>query len=483
MSAHSVAAEPEPPWALAEVFATQPDGLTAKQLGQSAAAHAPAALSHLASSEATRKAQDELSIAMAPRLDLQARYTRLSAQDNDPLVALGDAASLDAARALVGSVSDPAAQALLGGFVEQTAGLSNSAVPVFLNQFALRASVVWPVTEIFATLTARYDAVDAAAKAQAAQAEAARQEAAFRAKTAFYSAVRAKGLVTLAQRRIAQADAHLGLLRGAVAQGTATTADVLRVEAQRAGAQMAQSGAQAGLQSAVAALGALTGAAVSAELPLGEDVMRALPTAAPEVDALVQRAMQARPEAAALGELMKAHELSARAALGDQYPDLLIVGNLDVANPNPRYVPQREQFDATWDVSVVLQFSPNTLLTSRAKQEAAQAERRRAEADLRALEDGVRVEVSAATAQLSSAGARLGHARELVRAAEEGYRVRRALFEQGMGRAVEMLDADTERTAAAVEQLSAVIDGWLAVAQLERALGSELGSETTEIGR
>jgi outer membrane protein TolC len=60
-------------------------------------------------------------------------------------------------------------------------------------------------------------------------------------------------------------------------------------------------------------------------------------------------------------------------------------------------------------------------------------------------------------------------------AAEESYRVRRALFQNGRATSVELTDAETERSRAQQEAIGARIDRRIAEARLVHALGHDTG--------
>ena len=61
-------------------------------------------------------------------------------------------------------------------------------------------------------------------------------------------------------------------------------------------------------------------------------------------------------------------------------------------------------------------------------------------------------------------------------AAEESYRVRRALFQNGRSTSVELTDAETERSRAQLESISARLDHRIAQVRLVHAVGDDVVS-------
>jgi outer membrane protein TolC len=151
----------------------------------------------------------------------------------------------------------------------------------------------------------------------------------------------------------------------------------------------------------------------------------------------------------------------------------VLVGNLTYANPNPRIFPQRQEFRETWDVSMILSWSPNDFFQGERQADEARALRAQAEADLRSLEDGVRMQVTQAYENLRAALAAVEAARAGLRAAEETLRVRTAQYRAGATVITELVLAVNERARAQLELVGTAIDARIAHAQLRRAIGAD----------
>ncbi|MCB9599570.1 MAG: TolC family protein [Sandaracinus sp.] len=172
-------------------------------------------------------------------------------------------------------------------------------------------------------------------------------------------------------------------------------------------------------------------------------------------------------------EAVRAREAGIRAELGRQYPQLAVQGNVDVANPNNRIIPQQEEFRTTWDISVVLRWSPNEFGQARQRVEQARAQILALESDMAALEDAVRLEVAQAHEELRASLLAFEAAVVGLAAADESYRVRREQLEAGAAVTADVIDAESELTRARLDVVDAGIAVRLAKVRLDLASGVE----------
>lgn len=406
---------------------------------------------------------------LLPRVAVSARYTRLKDITNDPLVSgLGGGGDVDA---LIAGVDDPEARALWTGATAQQRAIGDSAVPFFPNQYAVEATVQVPLSEIFTTLMpvlrARRGAVEAR-EAERAVAEAALR---LRARELFHHHVRAEALLAMTEASLEDALADAEAARAALEAGAARRSELLGAEAQLQAAHAARIDAEAAVVATGEGLRALLG------LPAGEPLPIERGERAPDPSGLtLQQALAAaraqRPEARALREWREVQDRRARAAEGSRYPALRLGAGAQIANPNPRFVPQRDRFDRTWDVSVILAWSPNDAVAGGASADAARAEAARLEAELQRFEEGLRQEVAARWAQDRAGDARLMRARAQLAAAEEAHRLRERERSVGRATTTDVLDAQTQLAAARLAVVDATAEAHLARTRLEHATGA-----------
>ncbi|MET0594255.1 MAG: TolC family protein, partial [Polyangiaceae bacterium] len=182
-------------------------GLTAEQVAKRAeetSFDAAAKRQALAAAEARL---DQATVAYYPKLTLTGNYTRLS---EIPLPSFS-----------------------LGG-----TGGSTFTFPIPLNRFLFQASLTIPVSDYVLRLSQGYAAASRSRRAAELDQQAAKLKAATDGKLAYYSWLRGKGQLTVAERSLEQSKAHYEDARHQMEVGTASKADLLRVESQVASAEL-----------------------------------------------------------------------------------------------------------------------------------------------------------------------------------------------------------------------------------------------------
>jgi len=449
-----------------------PGGLTADGAAERALQTAPSvdrATAAVAVSEAgARRAWQ----ALFPRVEVSFRYTRLSRITQPDFGSIGlDAEQAELARIAVAEVDDPEAQFLWNSLLDSFSNTDSFSFPVLLNNYAFRASLTYPVSDLFFTILPSYRAAESATEATRAQIAVERRTVGYRARETFYELARGRGALVVAEKSVEQAEAHRQQVAALVDAGAAARVDLLRVEAQLAQSRVAVARAAGGVRVAENALRVLMHADPTEEIALGEDFSVAPPGPSGNLDALVTRAVENRPEVIALDRLETARTEAIQAQLGRRYPRLALQANFDLANPNQRIIPQQQEFRPTWDISVVLSWSPNDLGDARQAVEEARAQLLQVEADRRALEDAVRLEVAQALAEWETAETTWEASRLGLHAAEESYRVRFDQLEAGAAVTSDLIDAEAELTRARLEVVDAAIGMRIARARIDQAVG------------
>ena len=127
-----------------------------------------------------------------------------------------------------------------------------------------------------------------------------------------------------------------------------------------------------------------------------------------------------------------------------------------------------------WYVSAQLSWSPNE--TGIQASAGADASHRAAalEAQASQLKDSIEVEVKQSYQAARQADVSIATADRELRSAEEGYRVAKALFDNGRSLSSQLTDAETDLTRARLDLLNARANARVARVQLEHALGRDL---------
>jgi outer membrane protein TolC len=438
ISASALAAEPQV--TLDERLAPTPGGgLTADQVASRAQETSFDAAARREAIRAAEARLDQATVAYVPKLTLTGRYTRLEKQPDIPF---GKGQSIE--------IPD--------------------------EQFLAQATLTVPLTDYVLRLSQSYASASRSKRAAMLDEQAARLKAGLDARNAYYTWLRARAQVIVSERALDQARAHLQDAHHAFDVGTASKADVLRVESQVASAELVLERSKN--------LAALSEDQIRTAMhdpsaqpyAVGEDLRDDVaPVAGTEnLAALRAEALDRRLEVRALDETAWSLREQAKALRAGYYPRIDAFGDVIYGKPNPRIFIPSKTFQGTWDVGVQLVWTPNDSFA--APGAVSEVEARAAQTDMQkaALRDGVKLEVMQAYQALREAQVAVGTTKRGLTAAEEGYRVRRELFRNGRATSVELTDSELELFRASLESVNARADVRSARAQLLHATGRDV---------
>ena len=403
---------------------------------------------------------DRALLGYLPELTLAASYMRLS----------------DLGTTSLGNVVMAPGEPL--GALPANAQLVNVPIEIksILNQYVLQANLLVPVSDYFLRVAPARSAAEHAQRAAASNVEAARARVVTDARVAYYSWVRAKLSVAVAEQALEDAQAHLADSRVAAQAGSASPADVLRLESQVARSELYLVSARSLAAVAEEQVRAALHDASERALAIAEDVRepstdRSGDGQVAHLPELIEHAYRHRPELKALNDNAAALSVRARIERAGYGPRLDALGAATYANPNPRVFPPRDEFQGTWQAGVRVSWNITEIPGARLRAQATEARSAAALNERSALMDRIRVEVRSATQAVDDSRIALDATQRGLDAAEESYRVRRLSYQNGRASNVELLDAETDLTRARLERLNAEVDARVAQVRLDYAVG------------
>jgi outer membrane protein TolC len=418
--------------------------------------------------EAAHAGVDQAAAGYYPRLTAAARYTRLSDVDNP---ALGNLVLAPMAQPGPLDASDQLVAAPLS-------------FPTVLDQYALTAQLQVPISDYFLRVPNATESASANEKSTALQLEAARLQVVTDAKKLFYAWMQSKLQLTVAEQTLVQTQAHLADAKKLLDAGMISNADVLSAEAQVAQSELLLERAKNLAALNERRLRTLMHDPGNAPYELGETLPQASADgqsaaaavpAGPDGAALERQALDRRLELKALREAD--HALSAQAGVANAQTLPRLDGTADVtyANPNPRFFPQREKFDATWSLGVQLSWTPTDIAGAGAQARGAQARAAATRSQLQLQSDAIKVQVAQALQAQDEAQKAIETTGRRVRSAEEAQRVRTLMFQNGRATGVEVTDAETELTRARLALIESQIGLRVAQVDVAHATGADVG--------
>jgi outer membrane protein TolC len=289
--------------------------------------------------------------------------------------------------------------------------------------------------------------------------------------TSFWSLVTARESERVLAEALAGYEAHLADARNRLELGLAARNELLAVQVERDRAELSRIAAANAAAVAEADLRRLVGLPPAARVEPVVEPASGDAAAPDEVEALVARALAARPELKALRSRAAATDASARVARASGLPQARLEAGYDYASPNTRILPLTDAWKGTWSVGVQLSWA--AFDGGRAQAASAQA-RAQAEAlrhQLTDLEARVRLEVASRVLDLATARASRQVAEQGLLAARENLRVSQDRYREGLVASAELLDAETALLRAGLDLTEAEARLRLAAARLERAVG------------
>ena len=443
-------------------------GLTADDAAREAERTSPNRRARSAELGAAVAEVDRATLAYLPTTTLTARYARLSEVSGG---SLGN---------LVGVPAGTPA-----GVIAPGTPLVN--VPVKfdtpLNQYTFQASLLVPVSDYFLRVAPNRDAAKLGRDAAEAAVNFAKLRTAADARLAYYAWVNAKLRVVVAEQALGQARAHLKDTKAMLAAGTVSQADVLRVESLVAKGELMRATSQTLCELTEEQLRVTMHAPDRRAFHIGEDIR--LPTSAashPPLVTLFGEALASRPDLAALDAAQGARGRSIALDRAAYVPRVDLFADAQYSNPNPRVFPAQAEFRGSWDAGAQLTWTLSDLPAAAARVSASEARYEAKAAERAELVDRIRLEVTKAREDSEVARVALETTARGLAAAEESYRARNLLFQNGRATTLELIDSETDLTGARLEALGARIDTRAAEVRLAYALGrdNQLDAPTTQ---
>lgn len=381
---------------------------------------------------------DEISTSKLPSLSLQGGYTHLS-----PV---------------------PALQFALPGMQQQV-----TLLPVILDQTQIRLQLQ-QILYAGGRITASQEAASLQAQASEEDYRSDEVKVRFAIRTAYWNLYKLRATQQALQQTLRQLEARVRDAENLQKAGLAMSNDVLKLRVQLANTRAQSLDLEAQEQALAVQLNNSIGVPLSTRIvlksePTVED------TTVTDLDRLVADAVQTRPDVNASSMRVRSAEASIAAANAAWLPTIAFNASYLYANPNQRILPNRRQFDGTWDVGISMSWNLWNWLQPQYQVGQARAQYEQARATTELLQDNVAVEVTQNYVALRPARERISVAHEALVQAEENYTLVANRFASGLATSTDVLEAESLLLQARTNEISARADYMLAKARLLNSLG------------
>jgi len=317
----------------------------------------------------------------------------------------------------------------------------------------------------FGQTTGHWRAAEASSSAQEQFERGTSQSVALNIRNAYFNAVASKALVSVARDTLANEQKHLEQIRGFVEVGTRPRIDLVSEQANYANSRVRLIQSENGYATARVQVEQAIGATDLGPWQVAETALPPVQgeESAPQV--LLEEAIRARPDIAALEQQVRAQELTVRSLQGGYGPSLSLSGGVSESGP------ATSDLGPAWNATLSLSWPLYQGGLTRAQVREASANQSALEAQVEQLRQQVRLEVEQARLGVVAAVATLDAARDASLAARERLTLAEGRYQTGVGSVLELSDAQLALTTALGQQVQSEFQLATARSQLLRALG------------
>jgi len=420
----------------------------------------------------TSNAQEKISLNLAQSIDLGLKNNP-ALHGTKMNVTLSEAKYNEAKTYLLPSLKFNAAYTRLSKiapFIIETPFGKFNISPTFLNVYNFKVSLQQPVFTGF-RLTSTKNIAEYNSLASKQEYTKAEKDLIYNIKNAYWNLYKTRKIRKVVDENVKQINSHLTDVKNLFEQGLATKNDVLKVQVQLAEAKLRQIDAQNAVQITNVALNNLIGISLTTDV----DITEKLKTDNVEIESLetlIESAYKNRADLKALTYRTNAGGEAITLAKSDWFPQIYISGNYYYANPNPRILPSVDKFKGTWDVSLSLSFNLWNWGATGDRTTQAKAQYQQIKDYYTSLKNAVKLEVTTSYLNLKKTEQKILVAQNSVKEAEENFRVTKDKFKNGLVANSELLDAEVALLQAKTNNINAIVDNKIAIANLNKAIGN-----------
>ena len=288
--------------------------------------------------------------------------------------------------------------------------------------------------------------------------------------TAYWNWSKAFYSVESLKAAVGRMEAHARDMRNLQQAGLATDNDALATEVMLDQTRLRLEEAMRRVEVAAARITFLTGMTLGADR-LPQKAVSQLSPEVPSEAALLEVAQNNRAERSARVMEAKAAASQVRAVRADYSPQVSLIARYEQARPNLLDIPPRDTWQDDAFIGISLSWSLFDWGLRRAKVAEVSARRAQARLQVEQAEEQISLEVREARINLEDACERITVADRVEQIARKNLTAATDLWQNGLARHSDVLDAHQQLTAAQYEVIAAGADAELARAALDHAVG------------
>jgi len=324
---------------------------------------------------------------------------------------------------------------------------------------------------------ARVDAAVAEVLAAGFQHNTALQDVALNVMEAYYNLLATRSFQKLAVETVRQRGYQLRMAEARHRAGVVAKSDVLKAQTEKADADLNLVRAKNAVHVAKGRLASAMGLRVSTDVQVADAPEVDYTQGLADIEALLDEAARNRSELKIALAQVRRQEAAVRIAESRSWP--AIVFDAGFGWLGRRFLPGQEQ----WTLGQTLDLPLFTGFDRTYQRHGSKADLARAVAQREGVLRGVELEVWTAYWQIIEAGEAIEAAKRFVASAEESARVAEGEYRNGTGSIIELIGAQTARTAARDRLIQARLDWRTSMTRFERAVGRSLAERAESVAK
>ena len=319
----------------------------------------------------------------------------------------------------------------------------------------------------FGRFQAEYDVAESTIKSATDNLDLAKEQTAYQTTRAYYGLLTTDKAITVEQEQVRVLQGNLSDAQKRQAQGTATSLDVLNIEARLSQTQSQIADLQSTRQKQVAMMRRLLGMAPGQNIAVSQPApAAALPQ---QEDSLLSLAEKQRAELVTAEDAENTARLQVVSARNNDDP--LLTTNI-TGGVKDGYLPDLTQPKLNWAGTVSLHVPILDGGRTHAQVDEAEAEYRAAQARTEDAKRGVQSDIEQALADLASSQERLNLVQSQIDQAQQAYKIAQVRYQNGVATNLDVLTAQSAVEQAELEQAQLQYNFEVSQYDLNRAVGT-----------
>jgi len=296
------------------------------------------------------------------------------------------------------------------------------------------------------------------------------QDVAMSVEEGYYDLLAAQRLREVAIETVKQRDYHVQIAEARHRTGLVAKSDVLKAQTEKADADLGMVQAENAVRLAKGRLASAMGLRVSEPFEIADVPDTNHRQELADIESLLDEAARNRPELQSALAQIDIQRAGVKAAEARFWPALSL--DTGIGRLGRTFFPSQDQ----WNIGAALDAPLFTGFDRTYQLHRAKADLAKAIADQRGVLQGVELEVWTAYWQIIESGQAVEAASRFTASAEESARVAEGEYKNGTGSIIELIDAQTARTAARTRLIQVRLDWYTAMARFDRAVGRTMAA-------